>query len=68
VDRDILDKLETPLTHLLRNAVIMAVNPGGSASWREPEECIVRLEARPQRPACWRDRAATARYFIRKAA
>jgi len=34
VDRDILDKLETPLTHRCATRWIMAVKPRRSASWR----------------------------------
>src|SRR5882724_7510319 len=47
VDRDILDKLETPLTHLLRNAVDHGCEtPEERKLAGKPEECIVRLEAR----------------------
>jgi two-component system sensor histidine kinase and response regulator WspE len=47
VDRDILDKLEAPLTHLLRNAIDHGLE--ASAERREagkPECGVVRLEAR----------------------
>lgn len=47
VDRDLLEKLETPLAHLLRNAVDHGAE---SAEERlragKPGECVVRLEAR----------------------
>ena len=47
VDRDILDKLETPLTHLLRNAVDHGCEtPDERRRAGKTDECIVRLEAR----------------------
>ena len=47
VDRDILDKLEAPLTHLLRNAVDHGCEPPEERRRAgKPEECAIRLEAR----------------------
>ncbi len=47
VDRDILEKLETPLTHLLRNAVDHGCEaPEERRRAGKPEECAVRVEAR----------------------
>jgi two-component system sensor histidine kinase and response regulator WspE len=34
VDRDVLEKLEAPLTHLLRNAVDHGIETPSSACWR----------------------------------
>jgi two-component system sensor histidine kinase and response regulator WspE len=47
VDRDVLDRLEAPLTHLLRNAVDHGVEPPEARrAAGKPEEGVVRLEAR----------------------
>ena len=47
VDRDILEKLEAPLTHLLRNAVDHGLeNPVARSSADKPVEGVVRVEAR----------------------
>ena len=47
VDRDILDRLEAPLAHLLRNAVDHGCEfPVERAAIGKPEEAVVRLEAR----------------------
>jgi two-component system sensor histidine kinase and response regulator WspE len=47
VDRDILDRLEAPLTHLLRNAVDHGCEyPEERARQGKPREAIIRLEAR----------------------
>jgi two-component system sensor histidine kinase and response regulator WspE len=47
VDRDILEKLEAPLTHLLRNAVDHAIEPPAQRRQAgKPEAGSIRLEAR----------------------
>ncbi len=47
VDRDILDKLEAPLTHLLRNAIDHGLEaPADRVEAGKPECGVVRLEAR----------------------
>ena len=47
VDRDILEKLEAPLTHLLRNAVDHGIEPPGDrAAAGKPAEGTVKVEAR----------------------
>ncbi len=47
VDRDILEKLEAPLGHLLRNAVDHGIeSPEGRRDASKPAEGVVRLEAR----------------------
>lgn len=47
VDRDILEKLEAPLGHLLRNAIDHGVeSPDGRRAAGKPAEGVVRLEAR----------------------
>jgi two-component system sensor histidine kinase and response regulator WspE len=47
VDRDILERLEAPLTHLLRNSVDHGVEPPDArAAAGKPTEGVVRLEAR----------------------
>ncbi len=47
VDRDILEKLEAPLTHLLRNAIDHGIElPAARRAAGKPEEGIIRLEAR----------------------
>lgn len=47
VDRDILDRLEAPLTHLLRNAVDHGCeSPEERERQRKPPEAVIRLEAR----------------------
>ncbi|MBI3414707.1 MAG: Hpt domain-containing protein, partial [Verrucomicrobia bacterium] len=47
VDRDILEKLEAPLTHLLRNAIDHGVEtPAERGAAGKPPEATVRLEAR----------------------
>jgi two-component system sensor histidine kinase and response regulator WspE len=47
VDRDILEKLESPLTHLLRNAVDHGVeNPEERVRQGKPPEALVTLEGR----------------------
>ena len=47
VDRDILDKLEAPLNHLIRNALDHAIEPPGERSAAGKEATgVVRLEAR----------------------
>lgn len=47
VDRDILERLETPLAHLLRNAVDHGCEPPALRAQRgKPPECCLRLEAR----------------------
>lgn len=47
VDRDILEKLEAPLTHLLRNALDHGIEPAEQrAAAGKPETAVVRLEAR----------------------
>ena len=46
VDRDILEKLETPLTHLIRNAVDHGIGtPAERIAVGKPEEGVIRLEA-----------------------
>ncbi|MBP0580312.1 hybrid sensor histidine kinase/response regulator [Labrys sp. LIt4] len=46
VDRDILDRLDAPLGHLLRNALDHGIeNPGERLSAGKAEEGVVRLEA-----------------------
>ena len=47
VDRDILEKLETPLSHLIRNAVDHGCEgPEDRLRADKSEECTIRLEAR----------------------
>ena len=47
VDRDILDKLEAPLNHLIRNALDHAIEPPEErAAAGKPETGTIRLEAR----------------------
>ena len=47
VDRDILEKLDTPLTHLLRNAVDHGCETVGDRRRAgKPDECSIRVEAR----------------------
>ena len=47
VDRDILDKLEAPLTHLLRNAVDHGIEPPELRQANgKPSEAVITLEAR----------------------
>ncbi len=47
VDRDVLEKLEAPLTHLLRNAVDHGMEmPGERLAAGKPREGTIRLEAR----------------------
>ncbi len=47
VDRDILEKLEAPLTHLLRNAVDHGIeSPEERAAAAKPAEGVITLEAR----------------------
>ena len=47
VDRDILEKLEAPLGHLLRNAIDHGIEPAaGRHAAGKPPEGVVRLEAR----------------------
>jgi two-component system sensor histidine kinase and response regulator WspE len=47
VDRDILEKLEAPLSHLIRNAVDHGIDPPADrAAAGKPEAGTVRLEAR----------------------
>ncbi|MDT9081501.1 chemotaxis protein CheA, partial [Escherichia coli] len=47
VDRDVLEKLEAPLTHLLRNAVDHGIeSPEQRARAGKPEEGLIRLRAR----------------------
>jgi two-component system sensor histidine kinase and response regulator WspE len=47
VDRNILEKLEAPLTHLLRNAIDHGVEPlERRRAAGKPEEGVIRLEAR----------------------
>jgi two-component system sensor histidine kinase and response regulator WspE len=47
VDRDILEKLEAPLTHLLRNAIDHGVeSPEERAAAGKPAEGVITLEAR----------------------
>lgn len=47
VDRDILERLETPLAHLLRNAVDHGCEPPALRQQRgKPTECALLLEAR----------------------
>ena len=47
VDRDILDRLEAPLTHLLRNAVDHGCEmPEVRAAAGKPPEAVIQLEAR----------------------
>jgi len=47
VDRDILDKLEAPLTHLLRNAIDHGIEmPADRRAAGKPECAVLRLEAR----------------------
>ena len=47
VDRDILEKIEAPLSHLLRNAVDHGLEtPEERKAAGKPEECLVTLEAR----------------------
>jgi two-component system sensor histidine kinase and response regulator WspE len=51
VDRDVLEKLEAPLTHLLRNAVDHGIETPSNACWRA-NEGLIRLRASHQ-AACW---------------
>jgi two-component system sensor histidine kinase and response regulator WspE len=47
VDRDILDKLEAPLNHLIRNALDHAIEPPADRiRLGKPETGVIRLEAR----------------------
>ncbi|MDB5313727.1 MAG: chemotaxis protein histidine kinaselike protein [Gemmataceae bacterium] len=47
VDRDVLEKLESPLTHLIRNAVDHGIEaPGERTAGGKPEAGTVRVEAR----------------------
>ena len=47
VDRDILEKLDAPLTHLLRNAVDHGIEtPAARAAAGKPPEGLIRLSAR----------------------
>ncbi|MAF03819.1 MULTISPECIES: hybrid sensor histidine kinase/response regulator [unclassified Herbaspirillum] len=47
IDRDILEKLEAPLGHLLRNAVDHGIEDGSTRrAAGKPEQGVVRLEAR----------------------
>ena len=47
VDRDILERLETPIAHLLRNAVDHGCEAAcHRTSTGKPAECVIRLEAR----------------------
>ena len=47
VDRDVLEKLEAPLTHLLRNALDHGIeSPGDRISKGKAVEGVIRLEAR----------------------
>jgi two-component system sensor histidine kinase and response regulator WspE len=47
VDRDILERLETPLTHLLRNAVDHGCEPPAvRVAAGKPPEAVIQLEAR----------------------
>ena len=47
VDRDILERLETPLTHLLRNAVDHGCEtPEQRQQAGKPPQCVVHVEAR----------------------
>lgn len=47
VDRDILERLEAPLMHLLRNAIDHGCEPPDlRASLDKPRECSIRIEAR----------------------
>ena len=47
VDRDILDRLETPLSHLLRNAIDHGCEtPEARAAADKPAQCTLRIEAR----------------------
>ncbi|MDI6934458.1 hybrid sensor histidine kinase/response regulator [Serratia sp. Se-PFBMAAmG] len=49
VDRDVLEKLEAPLTHLLRNAVDHGIElPGQRLLSGKPEEGVIRLRASHQ--------------------
>lgn len=49
VDRDILEKLESPLNHLLRNAVVHGIEtPEERLSAGKPSEGVIVLEARHQ--------------------
>lgn len=49
IDRDILDQLDAPLGHLLRNAVDHGIEPPGERrQLGKPEEGTLRLEARHQ--------------------
>ncbi len=46
VDRDILEKLEAPLGHLLRNALDHGIeSPAGRLAAGKPAEAVIRLEA-----------------------
>lgn len=47
IDRDILDQLDAPLGHLLRNAIDHGLeDPAGRAAAGKPAEGLIRLEAR----------------------
>jgi len=47
VDRDILDRLETPLGHLLRNAIDHGCEqPGERVAGGKRAECVLKIEAR----------------------
>lgn len=49
VDRDILEKLKSPLTHLLRNSISHGIEtPQERLSVGKPEEGVVKMEARHQ--------------------
>ncbi|MBU0946785.1 MAG: hybrid sensor histidine kinase/response regulator [Proteobacteria bacterium] len=47
VDRDILDKIEAPLNHLIRNAIDHGIEPPQKRiEARKPETALIRLEAK----------------------
>jgi two-component system sensor histidine kinase and response regulator WspE len=47
VDRDVLEKIEAPLNHLLRNAVDHGIEaPAGRRAAGKPAEGVIRIEAR----------------------
>ena len=73
VDRDILEKLEAPLNHLLRNAVDHGIeSPAERAAAGKPETATIRLEARHRAGMLTiagrrrRPRASTPRRFARR--
>ncbi len=53
VDRDVLEKLEAPLTHLLRNAVDHGIETPDSACWPASQPKAGCCYVPRTRPVCW---------------